>query len=84
MNVEHVRDRDSGIFVVLLPVIKIYFMKMTPWLIDFIFIAYNILVDKPRNSPMSVQNFYDVFVWSKVTWHTAKYGDPYSEIVLCI
>ncbi len=20
----------------------------------------------------------------KVTWHTAKYGDPYSEFVLCI
>ncbi len=22
--------------------------------------------------------------WKKVTWHTAKYGDPYSEFVLCI
>ncbi len=22
--------------------------------------------------------------WKKVTWHVAKYGDPYSEFVLCI
>ncbi len=25
-----------------------------------------------------------VWLWLKVTWHTAKYGDPYSEFVLCI
>ncbi len=24
------------------------------------------------------------FVQVKVMWHTAKYGDPYSEFVLCI
>ncbi len=29
----------------------------------------------------SWQNFH---IWVKVTWHTAKYGDPYSEFVLCI
>ncbi len=23
-------------------------------------------------------------MWKKVTWHTTKYGDPYSEFVLCI
>ncbi len=27
---------------------------------------------------------FNVFMKVKVTWHTAKYGDPYSEFVLCI
>ncbi len=28
--------------------------------------------------------FQLLFMWKKVTWHTTKYGDPYSEFVLCI
>ncbi len=26
----------------------------------------------------------DIYFIVKVMWHTAKYGDPYSEFVLCI
>ncbi len=26
----------------------------------------------------------DIYLTVKVMWHTAKYGDPYSEFVLCI
>ncbi len=38
----------------------------------------------------SFRNHSKILIWcfrnilSKVTWHTAKYGDPYSEFVLCI
>ncbi len=26
----------------------------------------------------------ELFEWSEVAWRVAKYGDPYSEFVLCI
>ncbi len=38
----------------------------------------------PRNDIIEIPLKKEKRKESEVTWHVAKYGDPYSEFVLCI
>ncbi len=45
---------------------------------------YNCNLNMFWSAAKIIQNCACVQIYMKVTWHIAKYGNPYSEFVLCI